>query len=30
MLLDGEIILTNYPLHFLENTKVHEGCEIKK
>ena len=28
-LLDGESILTNYPLRFLKNTEACEGCKIK-
>jgi len=29
-LLDGESVLTNYPLCFLKNTKACEGCKNKK
>jgi len=29
-LIDGEIALTNYPLHFLKNTKVHEVAKKRQ
>jgi len=29
-LLDGESVLTNYPLHFLKSTEACKGCKNKK